>query len=565
MDPFQLPENLNELSAEELASVQTAAVEAFDALAGQDEITGDDIAAIRQLREDIAAIRAEDEGRALAAAEALAEIEALREEVHGPSEEPAAVEELAAEDVEVAAVEADQTEDVEVVEADEVIEAVEVEQVAAAAARPLNVGAIRRRQPARPLPVEEPAAAPTVQITAAADVPGLSMGSDISIDALVEGVGARARALALSKRPGSGLVASYSMPFDEHLRVDDPDNTSQGTAAVVAAADQSRLPGGDLVASGGWCAPSEVVYDIADVACPDMLWSAPEVQLTRGGIRFIQTPSLDVGSLSWIHTETDDIGDAEKPCYSIPCPDPVEVRCDAVGVCLESGLLTQRFFPELTGWYVRNSMVAHEIRIASTMFSRAVATSTHLTVGETFASFSAVYAAVALQAADLIEKHSLCDTISLEVTFPYWARNLFLADIARRTATSIADIDPAGIDAAFARLGVNVQWSRGLAPSVPTLIGGAVPADGWPDAVPFLIHPAGAFQIGRGATVDLGAVYDSAKFATNDFTALFTEECVALLNRGPESRFVTVPTCADGTAGKVATAECPLDVVTEVS
>src|SRR5690606_35731500 len=258
----------------------------------------------------------------------------------------------------------------------------------------------------------------------------------------------------------------------EELVVDDAGSAPAGSRAAMLAADQSRLPGGDLVASGGWCAPSETVYDIADIACPEMLWTAPEIQLRRGGIRFFQTPSLDVSSLTWIHTESDDIGGAEKPCFKTPCPDPIEVRCDAVGVCLESGILTERFFPELTSWYLRNAMVAHEIRISQALYLEAIAASTAIDVDPTFGAFSAVFAQVALQTADMVERHSLCESIAVEVTFPWWSRNAFLADIARQNGRSIEEIDPAVIDRAFATIGARVQYARGLPDQVPSAIGG---------------------------------------------------------------------------------------------
>ncbi|MER6945789.1 major capsid protein [Nonomuraea sp. NPDC000554] len=146
------------------------------------------------------------------------------------------------------------------------------------------------------------------------------------------------------------------------------------------------------------------LVDRANMACPEMLWDLPEVQLARGGLRFFPMPSLDVGSMTWIHTEADDISGAQKPCFKIPCPEPQEVRCDAVGICLEAGILTQRHFPELVAHYQRLAMVAHEIRIRQELFNQAVAQSTSVTIAATFGAFSALFAAVALQAADMTER-----------------------------------------------------------------------------------------------------------------------------------------------------------------
>ncbi|MGW8703618.1 major capsid protein, partial [Streptomyces eurythermus] len=109
----------------------------------------------------------------------------------------------------------------------------------------------------------------------------------------------------------------------------------------------------------------------------------------------------------------------------------------------------------------------------------------------------------------------------------------------------------------FTPLGVRIQWARALKPAVPTEIGGALPAKVWPDEVQFLIYPSGSLQIGRGEEVNLGVIHDSAKFQTNDYTALFSEECVALVNRSVDTRAVTVPICPSGATGAQTVLTCP--------
>ena len=287
-----------------------------------------------------------------------------------------------------------------------------------------------------------------------------------------------------------------------------------------------------------------------------MLWDAPEIQLARGGLRYYKTPSLDVAAMTWVHTEADDISGATKPCFKIPCPDPIEARCDAVGVCLEAGILTQRHFPELVSWYLRNAMVAHEIRIRSALFQQAVESATPVSMGESFGAVSSVFSAVALQSADMIERHSLCESISLEVVFPWWSRNLFLTDVARRNGVSIDEVSTADVQAVFTPLGVAIQWARNLAPAVPDDIGGETPATVWPDEVSFLLYPAGQLQLGRGEEVNLGVIHDSTKFSTNDYTALFAEECVTLVDRSVDTRYVTVPVCPSGETGAQTLVTC---------
>jgi hypothetical protein len=170
-----------------------------------------------------------------------------------------------------------------------------------------------------------------------------------------------------------------------------------------------------------------------------------------------------------------------------------------------------------------------------------------------------VYAAVALQVADMVERHNLCEGTPLEVVFPWWSRNLFLTDIARQQGVNACDLDPNCIQSAFNTLNVRVQWARGLTPDVPTNIGGPVPAVAWPADMEFLIYPSGNFVLGRGPEVNLGVIIDSTLASTND-ERIFSEEAVALIDKMGLARRVTVPVCPNGSVGAVPTtaAACPI-------
>lgn len=539
MEDFEVPEDLTTLDNQELGTLLEAAVKAFETLSTAESISDEDLVTLRTLTESVSQIRDEQGTREAAAEAAAAEIESLAAQIRGDVPE---VINTTVEETTPAAVEA-----VEVVAEPPVV-------ASGTPRRPvMDLSGVRARQP-RVLPANT--ARMGTEFSASVDVPGHKGGAIIDLDIVTEGVVSRANALK-SAGGGKSLVTAYRHPFADDLIVTDVGSQGQGSTVTMRASNQRNLPQKDLVASGGWCAPSETMYDIVDIACPEMLWDVPEIQLSRGGIRFFKTPSLDVASLTWIHTEADDIAGNIKPCYTIPCPDPEEVRCAAVGVCLESGILTQRFFPELTSWYVRNAMVAHEIRIKQFLFAQALAGATPVVLAPTFAALTAVYSAVALQAADMIERHTLCDAISLEVVFPWWTKNLFLTDLARRNGVSVDEVSESDIQALFTSLGVRIQWARGLAPGVPTEIGGLAPALTWPDEVHFLIYPAGQLQVGRGAEVDLGVIHDSAKFSTNDYTAMFSEECVALVDKSVDTRVVTVPVCASGATGVQSALVCP--------
>lgn len=557
-DIYELPDDVAQLSDDALEENLAAAVRSFRTVSATTVVTPQTLPNLRALKASIQTLKDEQQARQTAAAEAAAEIDALTADVFGDDEtdgdETDATADATGDETDATTDATQAADDVHVI-----TDAAPAATVTASANRrsTLNLAAVRAKQGNGSLSrFIQPEQRDTIEIVAAVDVPGYRPGQDIDLAQITEGVIRRSTSLKTAGG-GVGMVASYRLPFADDLIVKDSSSAPEGSTATMRAADQRRLNGGDLVASGGWCAPSETVYNITDIACPDMLWDLPEIQVSRGGLRFFRTPALDVAALTWIHTEQDDIAGNTKPCFEIPCPAPLEVRAEAQGVCLQAGILTERFFPELIDWYVRNSMVAHEIRLKSSMYDRARTASTAVTTTASFAAFSAVYGAVALQAADMIERYNLCDSTQIEVVFPWWTRNLFLADIARQQGVKPDDLDPAIISAAFARLGVQVQWARGLAPDVPTNIGGAVPAVGWPADVEFLIYPSGNFQLGRGPEVNLGVIIDSTTVATND-QKIFSEEAVMLVDRLGLSRRVTVVVCPNGAIGAAQAAVCPI-------
>lgn len=550
---FSIPEDFSGLDDTQLSELLTRTQTEFNALRGQDTVSPAEMDDMRALSAGARRIREEQANRLAAAQEAAAEIDTLAAEFDTPTaaetepadgepEEPvAAADPAAGEPTDPAG--------------DDPAPA----PVVTASAR-MNLARVRERQP-RVLPAASTALQP--YLTASVDVPGYRSGARMELADLTPGAINRANALK-SSGGGVGLVASYHHPFPDDLIVNDPGSAPEGTTVAMHAGSQARLAKGDLVASGGWCAPSETEYSFLQTACPDMLWDAPEIQLSRGGLRYFKTPSLDVAALTWVHTEADDIAGNPKPCFKIPCEDPVEARCDAIGICIEAGLLTQRHFPELVSFYLRQALVAHEIRVRQELLNQVAVSATPVVIGATWGALSPVFAAVALQAADMIERHSLCDNIALEVVFPWWSRNLFLTDVARRNGVSVDEVTTADVQAVFTPLGVRIQWARGItntlplgAPPVNNGIGGPTPALVWPDELQFLIYPAGQVQIGRGAEVNLGVIHDSAKFSTNDYTAAFSEECVVVVDRSIDTRLVTVPVCPSGESGAQTLLTCP--------
>lgn len=277
MDRFELPDDYTTLTDEELDALLASAVQQFDAKASATTISDRDLADMRQLTAAVKAIRAEKKARLEAAAAAAAEIDELAAEVRGEDDPGDATEPEGENDVEgendgdagdgTGEAEGGETTAQEPQPEGEVKEGTVVASTGGPRRAVLDLSRVRARQP-RVLPEPTPAGP---EITASVDVPGYQPGQPLDMEGVTEGIIRRANALKTAGG-GVGLTASYRLPFDKSLIINDSSSGTEGTRAVVLAADQSRLPQGDLVASGGWCAPSETVYSLTSMACPEMLW-----------------------------------------------------------------------------------------------------------------------------------------------------------------------------------------------------------------------------------------------------------------------------------------------------
>jgi hypothetical protein len=254
-----LNQNFTSLDDDALASYAVEVRAAFDALAELDTPTAEQITEAEALAEHYDALIAEQGQREVAAQELADRAAALKdrfkkEEVE---EEP---------EVEVEA---------EVVEVE-----VEAEVPAAAASRVVTLS----KRVARP-PKPEVSRAKPVVITAAADVPEFSTGSPIESMGLVgKAVVNRMRGFGTPTGNGESEdlhkygVASFRLDFEDDLTID---RHSDDMEVLMHAASESRLPGKSLTAAGGWCAPSETLYDLCAGETTEGILSIPEVNVAR--------------------------------------------------------------------------------------------------------------------------------------------------------------------------------------------------------------------------------------------------------------------------------------------
>lgn len=561
-ETLEVPEDLSHLSVEELQTLEDSLLETFDAIRAE-ALSAASVAELRDISAAVDRIRAESSKRereredlALEAA-ALANRVGLQDATETPTEPETPQEGEAAEG------EASEGEgEGETGDAGDAGDGT-VEAAAAAAKAPIQIkrktlnvsmSEVQRRAPDPTLGTRQEAT-----IVVAPDVPSVPAGTKLGgLEHLVDAVHRRAR--TLGNPSGQVTVATIKREFDIVL---DRDAPPDAIADIVRrAADPAHL-----VAAGGWCAPSTIIYDFFNISCVDGLIDIPTVGVTRGGIRWPTSPSIqDVLANIWLWTETDDINAATgtsgptKPCARVPCPSFNEDRLDCHGLCVTAGNLTESAYPELIANHISLTMDAHRHVMNTRFIADMVSLSTSVAItGTDVATSWGLLNAVGLQAADYREKYRMCESDVLEVVFPRWAKEAFRADLAKRTGTdNFLSVTDAQINAWFDLRNVRVQWVSDWQLSGPGLsIGGASAATGWPQLVQFMIFAAGTFVLGNGLDLDLGVVRDSTLNARNDHTAAWTEECHLLARIGHESRIVTVDHCVSGQTG-AASATCGL-------
>lgn len=585
-DSLVIPEDLTALAADDLTALRGRAVEAFNAIYqdGRADLSQGDLDTLQVLTEGITALNAEVEVREAAVAERLEAAATLAAQVAPPAAENG---EEGDETVSADGGEGGQDATAEVspdsaAESDE--GASDAALVASTAPRRSEVrvnlsGLASRQVPSQRGTGEAPTSMRDV-VFAAPDTGVFATGAGMDFTDMARAVNHRltsvnTAAFENAARSGRTLrqqygIATIRKPFEDGLRIEsnDPDHVE---SVFSLASSESRLPGGSLVASGGWCAPSEVLYDLFENESRDGLFSVPEVNITRGGIRW--TPGPDFSTLysdiaGFNYTEQQDIdgdydgqGGGSKPCYHVECAEFQEARLDLAGLCITAGLLQQRGYPEVIARTIRGALVAHDHRMSSRKINAIVAGSTAVAMpaGQVGAT-APVLTAIELQVEHYRDIHRLSRSTSLEAVFPYWVRGAIRSDLSRRLGVDLLSVPDSRINAWFAERGVNAQFVYNWQ-SVGTT--GAGSFTKWPDEVSFLLYAAGTWVAGGSDVITLDTLYDSTLLGTNDYTALFTEEGWLMAKRGHDSRVVTVPICANGNVGGGVEIACDGTAVTE--
>ncbi len=438
--------------------------------------------------------------------------------------------------------------------------------------RKLNYSLADAQRHTRAMPrAEQPAV-----LLAASDVPGTSGGMPLDgMMGLVQAYQAKARSMQNGSNPA--FVAQVQKTFRHTVGLDfEPEQMAE---VIAEAADPEAL-----VAAGGWCSPSEITYDLFNIAAAEGMLDLPRVGISRGGVRWPVSPSYaDVvngfaaiptgnGLPLWSWNETQDVaavtGTAQsgtKTCGRIPCVSFTEGRLACDGICLTAGNLVTESYPELVANYLDLLFKAHAHKMNAKRITQIVALSTASGAATGFTGGGAgvvapLMGAISVAAVDYRARFAMARNAVLEVVLPPWVRDMMISDLIRRTGVDMLDVAESRLLRMFDARNVRVQWVddwQVRANGYPgTAEAGFLAA--WPTSVQFMLYAPGTFFLGEGLTLDLGVIRDSTLNATNDYTAAWTEECWLIGMRGHQSRLYTVGICADGTTGAADLTACAL-------
>ena len=401
-------------------------------------------------------------------------------------------------------------------------------------------------------------------------------------------------------------VAQFKLDYPKELTASGG-LQEDATAVVDYAASERRLPGGSLLASlelkrkqalnagapnaltaagTGWCAPSEVLYDLCELESSDGLLDVPEINVSRGGIKYTTGPdfsSIYSGSGYFHYTEAQIISGVTKPTMSVACPSFTDTRLEADGLAIQTDLLQLRGYPELISRFVRGAMVAHTHKLNMWAINAMVAGSTALSLPSGVASHtpgagstwytdhsvvSTLLTALDMVIVDYKYRQRMALNSTLEVVLPYWVQAWIRSDIARKQfydAEGTADqfaVTMARINEWLAARGARAQfvydwqdasywaayptnapavWQRfGADPTTQDFV------QDFPHTLQMLVYAAGTWVRGNADIITLDTVYDSTLLAQNKTTQLFTEQGILMAKTCFDSRVYTIGAAPGG-------------------
>ena len=306
-----------------------------------------------------------------------------------------------------------------------------------------------------------------------------------------------------------------------------------------------------LVASGGYCAPLPVNYDIFGVgsSARPVRDSLPTFGATRGGIRYIAPPILgaynDAISLWTAANDANPTNPTTKPSLKVTCASELTATADAVTLSLEFGNLVTRAFPELVQRHNQLSLIQHARFAERTLLNKIAAASTKVTTSHNLGAARDLLLAITNASAAYRNRHRIPRPVRLRAILPEWTRDLIREDIASNLKIENLAVTDSVIDSWFAARGLSMTWHMD---DTFTNQSNNAPLNQLPGLVKFWIFAEGTFLFLDGGTLDLGVVRDSDLVGTNDYRT-FVETFEGVAKVGIEALEVSATTSIAPIAG----------------
>jgi hypothetical protein len=341
-------------------------------------------------------------------------------------------------------------------------------------------------------------------------------------------------------------IAKIHVKRDEEFTLTSDDESNERKVAAALNWRRTMANGRQgLVAAGGWCAPSEILYGIPVVGeTLAGMWSGPEMNAARGGVKSTTGPdwSAVYAAIGFHQTETEAIAGETKDCYEIPCPSFTETRLDVEGVCLIVPILTDSAYPELTARYMTAAPVVHAHKMNAFKLASLEAQSTAKTATNINTTTETALRTLELRSEYIRTLYAMELDQPLEAVIPHWVRGIMRSDLALRMGLDPRNpITDQALDAHFAARNIQVQWVRDWQPLGDVMV--------YPTTYKALLYPAGTFLALTKDVISLGALYDSTRLAVNTYTGMFSEEGIAVRKMSGRSEVITMQTCSGGRVG----------------
>ena len=435
--------------------------------------------------------------------------------------------------------------------------------VTASAEQPFEAPA--DRQPV--IEVSEPAV--KVAITAGADIPGYTAGTNLTD--MNEVASAMEKRLHTLRRVNGGdgeqhIVASLTVQYPESRTL--TTDAESNALKITAAAEESQA----LVASGGHGAPFEVKYDIfglgstTDRPVRDAL---PRFQADRGGIRFVTPPSFltynataansynyrdAVGVWTAANDSAETPSPSSKLSMTVTAAQENTVSTDAVTLQLQFGNLMTRAYPELIARHNELALVQHareaELNLLDKISAGSTAVNAHVATTEapSLIGFARDFLVQVRKAAVAYRsRHRIDAGTRLKAIVPAWIYDAMAADLAlNMPGDGTLGVGEAEIKGYLSSSNVDMVSSLDLNAFLGQA-GSAARLLEFPDQITWYLFAEGTFLFLDGGTLDLGIIRDSTLVGTNDYK-MFIETFENVAKVGIESLAITSSLSINGVA-----------------